>query len=165
MPRSQPRSGACADLTESIGFDHGHQVSCLRREEEKIELRVAASDSVRLVSEISGNGSCHQMQCAAGDAEPASRIGPGAAGSLIAKGRIERFDDLRNGDELLDIVLAKVERIHFVFMTKTPLQSSGGGDFFNCSQRSTYIWETTSAGFIARASRKAPVASSHRRSL
>src|SRR5262249_2781685 len=132
--------------------------------EEKIELRVAAADGIRLVSEISGNGPGHQMQCAAGDAEPASRVDPGAAGGLIAKGGMERLDDLRYGDELLDIVLAKVEWLHFVFMTKTPLQSSGGGDFFNCSQRSIYIWETTSAGFIARASRKAPVASSHRRS-
>src|SRR5215813_8698420 len=165
MSGGEARSGAGPDLTQCVCFNHCEEVGCFCREEEKIELRMPASDSVRLVSEISGDCSCHQMQRPAGNTKPAPGICPGQAGSLIAESGVECFDDLRNGDELLDVVLAKVERFHFVSMTNTPLQSSGGGNFFNCSHRSTYIWEAKSAGFIASASRKAPIASCHRPSL
>src|SRR5689334_13093755 len=145
MPSRQTGRSAGTDLTKRIGLDHGEQVGGLSREEEKIEFRVPASDGVRLVSEIPGDGSSHQMKGPAGDTKPASGIGPGTAGSLIAEGGIKRFNDFRNGDELFDVVLAKIDRFHFVCMMKTPLQSSEGGDFFNCSQRSRYICEAKSA--------------------
>src|ERR1051326_7622173 len=63
---SEPRCGAGSFLAQSIGLNHGEQFCRLCGVEIKKELRLACGYGVGLITEVAGNGACHDMESDAG---------------------------------------------------------------------------------------------------
>src|SRR5262249_38246365 len=87
---SSSQTARCAStfLSERVGFDDGEQLRCLWGVEKEEKLCFTGRDSVRLVSEIAGNRSSHDVKRRPGKPESIARIRPCATGRLIAESGI-----------------------------------------------------------------------------
>src|SRR4030095_3561655 len=71
---SQTACCACAFLSERVGFDDGEQIRCLRGVEKEEQLCSNGRDCVRLVFEVAGNRTSHDVKRRSGKPESIARI-------------------------------------------------------------------------------------------